>query len=91
MAVTPCTPTQTKYRPYKSNQQMSGTRSRSGGARPNSGGVRKGAGRPLGSRNKPVDLPKTDDPFKWLLALLQHPDTPLRLKLNAAKALLPYT
>ena len=57
------------------------------------GGRRKGAGRPLGSRNRPRlihGLPETNDPLEWLLALMNHPGAPLRLRMSAAKALLPY-
>lgn len=57
------------------------------------GGRRKGAGRPQGSRNKPRlihGLPETNDPLQWLLALMNHPGAPLRLRMSAAKALLPY-
>lgn len=57
------------------------------------GGRRKGAGRPLGSRNRPrlIDsLPVTADPAAWLLALLNHGAAPMRLRVTAAKALLPY-
>ena len=57
------------------------------------GGRRKGAGRPVGSRNRPVlvhGLPTTDCPRVWLLALMNHPGAPLRLRMSAAKALLPY-
>ena len=57
------------------------------------GGRRKGAGRPLGSRNRPRlihGLPETNDPLEWLLALMNHPGAPLRTRMSAAKALLPY-
>jgi hypothetical protein len=57
------------------------------------GGRRKGAGRPAGSRNKPrlIDgLPITDCPAKWLLALVNHTAVPLRVRVNAAKALMPF-
>lgn len=57
------------------------------------GGRRKGAGRPAGSRNKPRlidDLPITDCPEKWLLALVNHTAAPLRVRVNAAKALMPF-
>ena len=57
------------------------------------GGRRKGAGRPQGSRNRPrliLGLPETNDPLQWLLALMNHPGAPLRLRMSAAKALLPY-
>ena len=57
------------------------------------GGRRAGAGRPLGSRNTPrllPTLPQTDCPLLWLLALMQCQAAPLRLRLAAARALLPY-
>ena len=57
------------------------------------GGRRKGAGRPAGSRNKPrlIDgLPITDCPAKWLLALVNHTAAPLSVRVNAAKALMPF-
>ena len=57
------------------------------------GGRRKGAGRPAGSRNRPVlvhGLPETADPLQWLLALVNHTAAPLRVRVNAAKALMPY-
>ena len=57
------------------------------------GGRRKGAGRPVGSRNKPslIDgLPFTDSPLVWLLALMAHEAAPMRLRVAAAKAALPY-
>lgn len=57
------------------------------------GGGRKGAGRPLGSRNKPhliANLPVTQCPRVWLLALLNHEAAPIRLRLKAAVILLPY-
>ena len=57
------------------------------------GGRRKGAGRPVGSRNRPRlihGLPETNCPRAWLLALMNHPGAPLRLRMSAAMALLPY-
>jgi hypothetical protein len=57
------------------------------------GGRRPGAGRPVGVRNRPVlvhGLPETQDPAAWLLALMQCEIAPLRLRLSAARALLPY-
>ena len=57
------------------------------------GGRRKGAGRPAGARNRPVlvhGLPETADPLQWLLALVNHTAAPLRVRVNAAKALMPY-
>ena len=72
---------------------MAGMKGRSGGALKNSGGARPGAGRPVGSRNRPVlvhGLPETHDPLQWLLALMNHPGAPLRLRMACAVALLPY-
>ena len=57
------------------------------------GGRREGAGRPVGSRNKPRlihSLPETADPLQWLLALVAHEAAPIRLRMAAAKAALPY-
>ena len=72
---------------------MAGMKGRSGGARKNAGGRREGAGRPLGSRNKPRligGLPETADPLEWLQALVNHTTAPLRLRVSAAKALMPF-
>ena len=57
------------------------------------GGRRKGAGRPAGRRNKPrliAGLPETADPLQWLLALVNRNDAPMRLRVSAAKALMPF-
>ena len=57
------------------------------------GGRRKGAGRPAGARNKPrliAGLPEIADPLQWLLAAMNHEALPLRLRMAAAKALMPY-
>ena len=57
------------------------------------GGRRKGAGRPAGARNRPVlvhDLPETADPLQWLLNAMNHEALPLRLRMAAAKALMPF-
>ena len=57
------------------------------------GGRRKGAGRPAGSRNAPRlihGLPDTNDPLQWLLAAMNHEALPLRLRMAAAKALMPF-
>ena len=35
-------------------------------------------------------LPETNDPLQWLLALMNHPGAPLRLRMACAVALLPY-
>ena len=57
------------------------------------GGRRKGSGRPAGSRNKPRlihGLPETNDPLQWLLAAMNHEALPMRLRMAAAKALMPF-
>ena len=72
---------------------MAGKPGRSGGARKNAGGRRAGAGRPLGSRNRPRlihGLPETNDPLEWLLAMMNHPGAPLRVRVACAVGLLPY-
>ena len=72
---------------------MAGVKGRSGGSRRNAGGRREGAGRPPGSRNKPAliaGLPEANDPLQWLLALMNHTGAPMRLRVAAAVALLPY-
>jgi len=35
-------------------------------------------------------LPVTDSPRAWLLALVNHTAAPMRLRVAAAKALMPY-
>jgi len=35
-------------------------------------------------------LPACDCPLKWLLALVNHTAAPLRLRVSAAKALMPF-
>lgn len=60
-----------------------------GGARANSGGARPGAGRP---RKPPVlaTLPQSNDPKVFLLALMNDDTLDMVLRLDAAKALMPY-
>ena len=57
------------------------------------GGRRKGAGRPAGARNRPVlihGLPETADPLQWLLNAMRHEALPPRLRMAAAKAMMPF-
>src|SRR5688500_11147024 len=67
---------------------MAGVKGRSGGSRPNTGGARPGAGR------KPK-IPKiTDvdgsDAEEFLMALVHDKSADVKVRLEAAKALLPY-
>lgn len=58
--------------------------------RPGWGGRRAGAGRP---RTPPIilpDLPHESDPGRWLLNLMRHAGAPMRLRIEAARALLRY-
>lgn len=57
---------------------------------PTWGGRRAGAGRP---RKPPVlvsDLPYESDPARWLLNLMRRQASPMKIRTEAAKALLPY-
>ena len=58
-----------------------------GGARPNAGGARPGAGRP---KNDPplADIPQTDDERAFLRHVMNDAGTDLRIRVDAAKALL---
>lgn len=69
---------------------MAGVKGRSGGPRPNSGGARPGAGRPP---KEPafIDLGAIyDDPEKFLRAVMNDSATEAKLRIDAAKALMPY-
>ena len=68
---------------------MAGVKGRSGGARPNTGGARPGAGR----KKKvvaPVVVETSADPQKFLLDLMNDPAADPRMRLDAAKALMPF-
>lgn len=60
----------------------------------NSGRRSRNSGRQLGSRNKPVllpgDLPVTEGPKAWLMALMSHSGVPIRRRVAAAKVLMAY-
>lgn len=68
---------------------MAGVKGRSGGARPNTGGARPGAGRP---KKEPVLIASKDlltsDPKQFLTALMNDPEAEIKLRADAAKALL---
>lgn len=75
---------------------MAGVKGRSGGARPNSGGARPGAGRPRKAPEpaKPGGevevLGETEDPVVFLTALMNDSLADMKLRADAAKALLPF-
>lgn len=69
---------------------MAGVKGRSGGPRPNSGGARPGAGRK--PKAPPIlSLAATyDDPAKFLRAVMNDSGADLKLRADAAKALMPF-
>lgn len=74
---------------------MAGVKGKSGGARANSGGSRHGAGRKKDPRTiarvaAARLLPFCADPLAWLLALMGDARQDLRLRIEAARALMPY-
>ena len=66
-----------------------GARANAGGARPNSGGARPGAGRKP-RVIAPVVIEASPDPRKFLLDLMNDPSADPRMRLDAAKALMPF-
>lgn len=77
---------------------MAGIKGKSGGARANAGGARRGAGRKRGTRNPRTIaraaaarlLPYCADPLLWLLAVMTDTRQDLRLRVDAARAAMPY-
>lgn len=75
---------------------MAGVKGRSGGARANSGGPRPGSGRkpgPVPIIGKNEQLAKAllkNDPKAFLLAVMSDADSDSRLRMDAAKALMPF-
>ncbi len=75
---------------------MAGVKGKSGGPRPNSGGTRAGAGR---KPNPVPKLPETGDiaellqhkdPKIFLMAVMNDAGSDARLRIDAAKALMPF-
>lgn len=68
---------------------MAGVKGKSGGARPNSGGARPGAGR---KPSAPVLIDSqallTSDPKQFLTALMNDVEADIKVRADAAKALL---
>ena len=68
---------------------MAGVKGKSGGARPNTGGARPGAGRKP-KAVAPVAIDASPDPQKFLLDLMNDSAADPRMRLDAAKALMPF-
>lgn len=69
---------------------MAGVKGKSGGPRPNSGGARPGAGR---KPKEPAILTLAatyDDPAKFLRAVMNDSGSESKLRVDAAKALMPF-
>lgn len=69
---------------------MAGVKGRSGGPRANSGGARPGAGR---KPKEPTILALSaiyDDPEKFLRAVMNDSGSDAKLRVDAAKALMPF-
>ena len=74
---------------------MAGMKGRSGGVRANAGGARRGAGRKKDPRTVARAeaarlLPFCVDPLQWLLNLMGDTRQDLRLRIDAARALMPF-
>ena len=69
---------------------MAGVKGRSGGPRPNSGGARPGAGRKPKEPAILVLAATYDDPEKFLRAVMNDSATEAKIRVDAAKALMPY-
>lgn len=70
---------------------MAGVKGRSGGSRPGTGGARPGSGR---KPREPVLIDSqallTTDPIKFLTALMNDVEADIKIRADAAKALLPF-
>lgn len=70
---------------------MAGKKGRSGGPRANSGGARPGAGRkPKAPELNLSELLLTTDPQKFLQGVMNDMQTDIKVRVDAAKALMPY-
>lgn len=78
-----------------------GPRANSGGKRPGAGRPRKHpsvadvatkvANAVLITQQTPIDLPDTSDPIKFLAAVMLSQEIDVKLRVDAAKAMLPFT
>jgi phage terminase small subunit len=72
---------------------MAGVKGKSGGARPGTGGARPGAGRkpkPPPEMSKATTAGSDQDPKQFLLNVMNDDLADPRLRMDAAKALLPF-
>jgi phage terminase small subunit len=69
---------------------MAGVKGRSGGPRPNSGGARPGAGRKPKEPEILALAATYDDPERFLRAVMNDSATDAKIRVDAAKALMPY-
>lgn len=70
---------------------MAGVKGRSGGPRKNAGGAREGAGRPPKEPDILGIASTYDDPLKFLKAVMNDTATDAKIRVDAAKAMMPYT
>lgn len=70
---------------------MAGVKGKSGGPRKNAGGAREGAGRPLKEPDILGIASTYDDPLKFLRAVMNDTATDAKIRVDAAKAMMPYT
>ena len=68
---------------------MAGVKGKSGGARPNTGGSRPGAGRKK-KETPVVEFSANGDPKVFLVELMNDPAVDVRMRVDAAKALMPF-
>lgn len=69
---------------------MAGVAGKSGGPRKNSGGARPGAGRKPKEPTIAQIVATFDDPAKFLAAVMNDAATDVKVRTDAAKALMPY-
>lgn len=69
---------------------MAGVKGRSGGARPNTGGARPGAGRKPAPPQFLPEVSASADPKAFLLAVMDDPTADVKVRLDAAKVLMPF-
>ena len=68
---------------------MAGVKGRSGGARPNSGGARPNSGpKPKAPQTADVVVDDKQDPKSFLVSIMGDPSIDIKLRADAAKALL---